>query len=787
MRSDYELLKQMRRSLCSNPNHQITDIQCEAVKYPQRPISEMKDNVTCDKEIGLVCSYAPKTSEGLMCSDYRIRVCCQPSTPHTTTIFPTTSSITSLPTTETTHPPYTISLTTTSLPTTSHPTSTTSHPTSTTSHPTFTTSLPTSSHPTTLTTSHPTTTTTSHPTTSHSTTSHPTTSHPTTPTNSHQTTSFPTTETSSLTTTTSHQITSLPTTTFPTTLTTFLPTTTTTSLPNTTLPTTMTTSHQTTPATSHPTTTFLPTTTSLMTTTLQTTLTTTSLPSTTIIQPTCALDPKPKCQKSSRIYNAEGCGKWNCFCQCLIWGDPHYITFGGTQYDFFENCTYTLVEERVKKHNLTVLIDNYYCIPNIALSCAKGLIILYNGSTVTISTSGDKHISFDGELVTAPYSLNGIDIYSEKERTYISIPNILTNIMTSGDTFQITLSHQYFLNNTQGQCGSCVEPAVDECRRRNGEVMPADCCHATANDWRVSDPNKPYCESAPKNMPCTSPPPPTPPCHSGSTICDILLEEPFEECRNYFHLEIYRYYNTCRFDQCHTNSTEIACSSLQIYATLCGSIGICVDWRKFTKGHCNYSCPKGLAYHPCVSQDIDHSTIHRSRNGNTPSSLTERCMCPSGTIHSKNGTECINTSCIDSLGNPRYDGEIWSDPTDQCILKNCNKSQIITFRNKDHCCSCSLKTDGCQIVSYSKTATLANSSCSAEIHMTKCQGSCPGNVEFDTVTNSMVKECTCCQPTETENRTVNFNCGNGDSVPYSYTYITSCECNSNNCYNKALA
>ncbi|XP_072097861.1 uncharacterized protein [Mobula birostris] len=659
MRSDTELLNQMPKPLCPYPDYNITDIQCEAVKFPQRPISEMKDNVTCDKEIGLVCTYNPETSEDLVCLDYRIRVCCGLYTSSPSSAAPTTAM-----TTNNTVPP-----------------------------------IP-------------------------------------------NTTSLQTIEPSSIT---------------------LIPTTNTTTLLATQAASTVTTSILTTVSNTLPTT------------------RTTSTPQ------TCAADSKPTCQKSSIILNENGCEKWDCYCECLIWGDPHYLTFGGTQYDFFENCTYTLVEERVPRYNFSILVDNYFCFPGIDLSCARGLIILYNASSVIIRTNDKRRITFDDKIVTAPYSSNGINIQSENERVYITIPDILVNIMSSGDTFQIRLSQKYFLNNTQGQCGSCLDSAVDECRRRSGKIMPTDCCHVTANDWKISDPNKPYCESAPMGLPC-SPPPSSPPCKLKFTLCNKLLEKPFEECRNLIPQEVYQYYNSCIFDQCHINVTKIACSSLQVCALACKSIGICVDWRTLTNGYCEYSCPDWLVYEPCASQDNNDFENNKLSHSLKLSPLSEGCVCPKGMILSENRTACINSSCTDSSGNRKYEGEVWRESPDECIFQKCINSQTRTIWDKGRCCSsCLLKEDACQMLVYSKSVAQANSSCTAEIQLAKCQGSCPGKVEFDTDTKSMIKECSCCQATRTENRTVNLDCGNGVIMPYNYTYIAACKCDSNNCDKNTLA
>ncbi|XP_078409635.1 integumentary mucin B.1 [Cetorhinus maximus] len=176
--------------------------------------------------------------------------------------------------------------------------------------------------------------------------------------------------------------------------------------------------------------------------------------------------------------------------------------------------------------------------------------------------------------------------------------------------------------------------------------------------------------------------------------------------------------------------------------------------------------------------------------------LSEGCFCPKGMMLSENKTTCVRSCCIDNSGTPRNEGETWSHPTNPCTSYECNKSQVITsevacpckagrYWDTDNCSNWCRKQYGpCSMLSISKTVTMKNSSCSAEVMMARCEGSCPGWSEFDTVTNTMINECGCCQPVTTENRTVELDCGNGGSVPYTYPYITSCECIGSTCYNQ---
>lgn len=75
-----------------------------------------------------------------------------------------------------------------------------------------------------------------------------------------------------------------------------------------------------------------------------------------------------------------------------------------------------------------------------------------------------------------------------------------------------------------GICGGA------SCIRRNGLVESEDCCEKTAYDWIEDDPLKPYCQKAPRHVPCFSDKPPTPsatlvppPC--AAPLCELLRHE----------------------------------------------------------------------------------------------------------------------------------------------------------------------------------------------------------------------------------------------------------------------
>jgi mucin-2 len=46
------------------------------------------------------------------------------------------------------------------------------------------------------------------------------------------------------------------------------------------------------------------------------------------------------------------------------------------------------------------------------------------------------------------------------------------------------------------------------------------------------------------------------------------------------------FYEGCIFDHCHVTDPKVECSSLELYASLCASFGVCIDWRRWTNNTC---------------------------------------------------------------------------------------------------------------------------------------------------------------------------------------------------------
>ncbi|XP_041113516.1 mucin-2-like [Polyodon spathula] len=395
----------------------------------------------------------------------------------------------------------------------------------------------------------------------------------------------------------------------------------------------------------------------------------------------CLILSKPTCQNGvePRLVDDGCCKKWDCDCQCEVFGDPHYKTFSGTTYTFLENCTYTLVEEKSPIHNFSIAVDNYNCIPSYKASCARGLILKYKNSMVTLSIENYKIVSkFNNKQVNFPYENDGIQLESTGISVKVFIPAIQTRVsLASYNEINIRIPMSIFENNTQGQCGVC---GGTSCIRKDGRNEIDSCCDKTAYDWIYEDASKPYCKSAPKNVPCSTTPPTLPPCSSkptinNTTLCWLLSSSVFDECRKKVNLSDYE--AACKYDHCMLNNTKMDCSSIARAAERCMENNICVEWTKHTNGICGQNCSEGLVYGACHKGMDDYCQAGERKSGNDLEEMTSGCFCPDGLIRAdKSSDKCIRncTYCKGPNGEHKAIGETWKY---NCKICTCSKSTLM--------------------------------------------------------------------------------------------------------------
>ncbi|XP_055211763.1 mucin-5AC [Gorilla gorilla gorilla] len=394
---------------------------------------------------------------------------------------------------------------------------------------------------------------------------------------------------------------------------------------------------------------------------------------------TCPRVEKPTCANgypAVKVADQDGCcHHYQCQCVCSGWGDPHYITFDGTYYTFLDNCTYVLVQQIVPVYgHFRVLVDNYFCGAEDGLSCPRSIILEYHQDRVVLTRKPvhgvmTNEIIFNNKVVSPGFRKNGIVVSRIGIKMYATIPELGVQVMFSGLIFSVEVPFSKFANNTEGQCGTCTNDRKDECRTPRGTVVAS--CSEMSGLWNVSIPDQPACHRphptpttvgpttvgsttvGPTTVGSTTVGPTTPPAPClPSPICQLILSKVFEPCHTV--IPPLPFYEGCVFDRCHMTDLDVVCSSLELYAALCASHDICIDWRGRTGHMCPFTCPADKVYQPCGPSNPSYCYGNDSASlGALPEAgpITEGCFCPEGmTLFSTSAQVCVPMGCPRCLG-----------------------------------------------------------------------------------------------------------------------------------------
>uniref|UniRef100_A0A668U9Q1 Mucin 5f n=1 Tax=Oreochromis aureus TaxID=47969 RepID=A0A668U9Q1_OREAU len=270
------------------------------------------------------------------------------------------------------------------------------------------------------------------------------------------------------------------------------------------------------------------------------------------------------------------CPHYACDCECKGWGNHHYITFDGFYYNYQGNCTYVLMQEINRNHNLSIYIDNVFFDSTEDVSRLRSIIIL-NGSQI--------------------FNLTNHNFTGRSDLEVKQGPVILYLVITFGGTgFSVNLPYKNFGNNTQGHCGTCNNNPSDDCILSGGQL--AESFAAMADNWTAKDIGQGNC-TVPPTKPTSAPEPP--PLYK-TGICELLNSSLFAKCHPIISPK--NFYKGCIFDSSNVNKTEVLCTTLQTYAAACARAGVCVYWRNHTKTEkCSYEPTMNFTAEGCFCPD----------------------------------------------------------------------------------------------------------------------------------------------------------------------------------------
>ncbi|XP_035385370.1 IgGFc-binding protein-like, partial [Electrophorus electricus] len=288
---------------------------------------------------------------------------------------------------------------------------------------------------------------------------------------------------------------------------------------------------------------------------------------------------------------------------CTIYGDPHYITFDNSTYDFQGTCTYTVAQgchlEGTHLTPFAVIVENEKWTeikenPNV--SAAKVVVVEVYGMILVLRRNQLHQITVNGVIVNIPISLDDGKITVQQ----VGFQNVITTdfglIISYDMIYHVTITvPSSYLGKTCGMCGYYNGNKNDEFLLPDGKETKDVKTFGAA--WKVPVPGV-VCDDGCSGDVC-------PKCPENKKLvfekdCSTIINPlgPFAACHNVINPE--SYFRDCVFDVCMGDRDhDMLCHIITTYMTNCQNLGVTVEnWR--TPTFCPLKCPANSHYEICA-------------------------------------------------------------------------------------------------------------------------------------------------------------------------------------------
>ncbi|NXA37861.1 OTOGL protein, partial [Eudromia elegans] len=257
------------------------------------------------------------------------------------------------------------------------------------------------------------------------------------------------------------------------------------------------------------------------------------------------------------------CTSFPCPAVCTIYGDRHYYTFDGLEYDYVSDCQAYLLKS-TDNSNVSIIARNKKCFDN-NIVCSKSVFITVGDTEIYFSEASEEQ-TLRGQESRSNYQLWKAGYY-----TVIHFPEQdITVLWDKKTTIHIKVGPRW-KGKLAGLCGNFDKYTSNDLTTSNNmEVRNAQ---VFGDSWvlgQCKSPNETLrpCEVHQNKFPYAK------------KECSILYSDVFAPCRNV--IDVTSFVKNCHTDTCNCNlggDCECLCTSIAAYAHKCCQQGAAIHWR----------------------------------------------------------------------------------------------------------------------------------------------------------------------------------------------------------------
>ncbi|XP_019370333.1 PREDICTED: otogelin-like protein [Gavialis gangeticus] len=280
------------------------------------------------------------------------------------------------------------------------------------------------------------------------------------------------------------------------------------------------------------------------------------------------------------------CTSYPCPAVCTVYGDRHYYTFDGLEYDYVSDCQAYLVKS-TDNSNISIIAENRKCFDN-DIVCSKSILISVGDMEIYFSETSDKQKKSKGQENRSTYQLWKAGYY-----TVIHFPEQeITILWDKKTTIHVKVGPRW-KGKLAGLCGNFDKYTSNDLTTSNNmEVRNAQVFGESWTIGQCKTPNETIkpCEVHQSKFPYAK------------KECSVLYSDVFAPCRNV--IDVTSFVKNCHTDTCNCNlggDCECLCTSIAAYSHKCCEQGVVIHWR--SPSLCPYDCEyynQGLGEGPYI-------------------------------------------------------------------------------------------------------------------------------------------------------------------------------------------